>query len=59
MKPNSKPNFNKLVKLTKQLVDEAMEDKHWDDDNVQYIFEEVMVAMYGNGIFKKLDEIWE
>lgn len=45
--------FKVVIKEAEQVIDDLMSGKwHPDNDNAEYIYESVMQALYGPGIFK-------
>ena len=42
------PDFSELVNMVGNMLETAIKDKWWDEDNSHYIEEAVMKAIYGD-----------
>lgn len=49
---NSNPNFSQVIRLTEDLINDVLSGEyHEDNDYKQYIYEEVMTALYGSTLW--------
>jgi hypothetical protein len=53
-------DIDRIVKICKNYVNFVYsDDYHEDNDYDHYIFEDVLMSVYGNDIFDKLNEIMQ
>ena len=56
MEQSNNINWDSVLSTAKSYMDFVESDKYHEDNNYDnYIFEEVMMAVYGNDVFKKLE----
>lgn len=51
------PDWSKLTKMVEFNLNDAIKSKYWSNDVNHYIFEEVMIALYGKDFFKWFNEM--
>jgi len=49
--PQQHMDWRPLVRMTNLMIEQALKDQYWDEDNDHYIFEEVMKTIYGENFF--------
>jgi hypothetical protein len=48
-KPVADPDWSPLVKILVDMINRAVEEQYWNDDNDHYIVEKVMETSFGSG----------
>lgn len=57
IEPNKNPDFTSVMKMAEEYVENTLKTG-WeeDDDFKQYLFEDVLLTIYGKNIFKDIAE---
>jgi 5-methylcytosine-specific restriction endonuclease McrBC regulatory subunit McrC len=55
--PLEKPNFDELIELCNYILKEIYEHKYNKDDNQYYIYETALEVIYGEKVFKWIEEM--
>jgi hypothetical protein len=55
--PLSSPDFSKVTRMVKEHIEEIAQDGFANDDYEGWIYEAVVVAIYGGGVFDWINKV--